>query len=138
MSKSALIMSLYDGKRTTRQIADIVGCAPEYVRVVARQRKGGSYSETDRRYLASKRGQAARKRQNDLYKPARLAWQRALYATADKDRRSLVWRKTYKAALDKGKSRREARSAAELAAWRVVRQTGNREVARKAWREART
>ena len=39
---------------TTRQIADAVGCDTPYVRVVVRQRKGGSTSEIDLRYRSGK------------------------------------------------------------------------------------
>jgi len=53
MTKAEHILSLYDGKRSTSDIAAIVGCRPEYVRVVARQRKGTGYSDIDRRYVSS-------------------------------------------------------------------------------------
>ena len=46
------IMALYDGKKSTREIADCLGCRIEYVRVVARQRKGQGYSSNDLRYNA--------------------------------------------------------------------------------------
>lgn len=56
MTKAEHIMSLWDGKRTTGQIARKVGCLPEYVRVVVRQRKGRGMSENDRRYRQSPLG----------------------------------------------------------------------------------
>lgn len=37
-SKADKIRALYDGERSTREIARMVGCDPAYVRVVARQR----------------------------------------------------------------------------------------------------
>ena len=39
MNKKQRILRLYDTKRTPNQIAEIVGCRPEYVRVLARKRK---------------------------------------------------------------------------------------------------
>jgi hypothetical protein len=39
---------------TTREVSEIVGCRPEYVRVVIRQRKGTGTSEHDRAYLERK------------------------------------------------------------------------------------
>lgn len=55
MTKSQRILELYKtGKYTTRQIADVVDCRTEYVRVVARQRRGRSLSETDLRYIQKK------------------------------------------------------------------------------------
>lgn len=50
MTKSEHIIALYDGVRRTGEIADIVGCSAAYVRVVARQRKGGGRSPIDIRY----------------------------------------------------------------------------------------
>ena len=58
-TKSQQIRALYDGVRTTRDIANLVGCRPSYVRVVARQRKGG-VSEIDKRYTAKPRVWALR------------------------------------------------------------------------------
>lgn len=54
MTKAQQIMKLYHGPTslTTRQIADRVGCLPAYVRVVARQRKGGGSSPIDCRYFS--------------------------------------------------------------------------------------
>ena len=52
MTKAQRIRELYKtGQYTTVQIADVVGCRPEYVRVVARQRPAsGGMSETERRW----------------------------------------------------------------------------------------
>lgn len=41
MTKAEHIRDLDDGRRTTRQIAEIVGCLSAYVRVVLRQRANG-------------------------------------------------------------------------------------------------
>lgn len=43
MTKAEQIRQLYDGVRSTREIAEIVGCRLEYVRVVARQRVPGGH-----------------------------------------------------------------------------------------------
>lgn len=59
MTKAQQILELYDGTRTTNEIAGIVGCRPDYVRVVARQRKGGGQSDIDRRYLQTPAGRKA-------------------------------------------------------------------------------
>lgn len=70
MTKAQRILRLNNGKRSTREIADAVGCLPEYVRVVLRQRyrDGQSVmSEADRRYLASPHGKAAKKTKDDRY-----------------------------------------------------------------------
>ena len=56
MTKTQHILSLYDGKRSTSEIAEIVGCHPAYVRVVARQRRGRSHSEVEERYLKKRYG----------------------------------------------------------------------------------
>jgi hypothetical protein len=62
MTKAQQILALYDGHRTTTEIAEIVGCGTAYVRTVARQRKGSGRSAHDRRYLASDLGKVSRKR----------------------------------------------------------------------------
>jgi hypothetical protein len=83
-TKSAKIMRLYaHGIFTDQEIADAVGCSKVYVRVVARQRKGGSESEYDRRYRASQRGKAVDERQRARHKEKRKAYQRELYRTKD-------------------------------------------------------
>jgi hypothetical protein len=53
INKASWILDLYDGKRTTREIADMVGCSDAYVRVVARQRGPSGISDIDRRYVSS-------------------------------------------------------------------------------------
>lgn len=58
MSKAARIRALYAEGRSTREIAAIVGCRPEYVRVAGRQRKHGP-APADQRYRVSPKGQAS-------------------------------------------------------------------------------
>jgi hypothetical protein len=67
MTKAEQILALYDGSRSTREIADIVGCDPAYVRVAARQRKGGSRSEIDKRYVASPLGKETKRKIDAAY-----------------------------------------------------------------------
>jgi DNA-binding Lrp family transcriptional regulator len=54
MTKQEHIAKLEDGTRTTKEIADTVGCSPEYVRA-ARRRLAGS--DVDKRYLEKFRQQ---------------------------------------------------------------------------------
>lgn len=76
MTKSDRIRALYDGTRTTREIADIVGCLPSYVRVVCRQRVNGR-SPSDKTYMDRLRSEgsvpAARKAWRTVYRQARKA-----------------------------------------------------------------
>ena len=68
MTKSEHILSLNDGERTTRQIADAVyvGRATReqmaYTRIVLRQRKGTRGSKADLRYRASPLGREMRRK----------------------------------------------------------------------------
>lgn len=55
MNKAEKIRELYAQGLSTREIAGIVGCRTEYVRVVARQRVNGS-SHIERRYLCRRYG----------------------------------------------------------------------------------
>jgi hypothetical protein len=68
MTKAQQILALYDGQRTTTEIAEIVGCGTAYVRTVARQRKGAGLSEFDRRYKASPLGRAMQSRAMKAYR----------------------------------------------------------------------
>jgi hypothetical protein len=100
MTKADQILSLYDGKRSTKEIAEIVGCLPEYVRVAARQRKGRP-SKSDRTYL-SKIAQNADHR-------------------AASDRYSLIYRES----RDRGRSKYESHRVAMNAKRRVLRETAS-------------
>jgi hypothetical protein len=51
VTKAERILELYDGKRTTGEIARIVGTTDSYVRVVARQRKSGQSAIDARHYI---------------------------------------------------------------------------------------
>jgi hypothetical protein len=68
MTKAERILQLYDGARTTRQIAEIIHGGPvtdkemAYVRVVLRQRFGTRRSDTDRRYHMSSLGRTTRRK----------------------------------------------------------------------------
>ena len=50
ISKAQRIRALYAQGKTCREIADIVGCRPEYARVCAQQRVGGADSNADTAY----------------------------------------------------------------------------------------
>ena len=57
MTKADRIRELEKMGCTTREIADVVGCLPSYVRVVTRQRNGtGGYSKHDINYLMARYG----------------------------------------------------------------------------------
>lgn len=94
MTKSEQIRRLYKhGIFTTAEIAVRVGCRPEYVRVVARQRVNGP-SKGDRRYVASDAGVQAKEtaRQNRRNRV------RAEYHALPPDVRKKVYRQTYRRA----------------------------------------
>lgn len=132
MSKAAQIMSLYDGVRSTKEIAQIVGCADSYVRVVARQRKGGSCSEIDRRYLNSERGHR--------YTAKRLPKSRAYAAvkvrTGDRAAAASAYRDAYRQARLRGKTIKEASAIATRCWYRVISETYDRAAARVAYARA--
>lgn len=90
MTKSARIRALYAEGKSTREIADIVGCGTSYVRVCARQRING-LSESDIRYRA-KLGT------NDY-----TSYQKALFKkNPDYKRRHRAYCKSYSAAKRRG------------------------------------
>ena len=93
MTLAAEILALYDGERTTREIANALLCRPEYVRVVARQRRG-STSEIDERYLKSSKGIAYRAMKKEGVK----AYNRAYYATKDKRAARAAYKRAMEAA----------------------------------------
>lgn len=85
MSKSAVIRHLYaKGCYSVAEIAATAGCRPEYVRTVARQRKG-SVSETDRRYRESSRGKALRQRQAPKRRAYASAWGHEMRLSGDRE-----------------------------------------------------
>lgn len=51
MTKSEQIRDLYAKGCTVKEIASVVGCREEYVRVCARQRKDGKPSNADLKYM---------------------------------------------------------------------------------------
>ena len=50
ISKAQRIRALYAQGKTCNEIAEIVGCRPEYARVCAQQRVGGADSNADTAY----------------------------------------------------------------------------------------
>ena len=144
MSKAKQIMALYDGKRTTREIAEIVGCGDSYVRTVARQRKGLGVSENDRRYRATELGRASRRRadvaklakRGRQYETANTAYFQVIMATANREAASCAGRKAYDAARLQGKSTSEAHRIRKQVYHRVLMDTADKQAARRAWRQA--
>ena len=100
MTKAQQILDLDNGKRTTRAIADIIGCLPAYVRVVLRQRMGTGESDIDRRYRRSLRR----------------------YANVSLAREAC--RLAYKQMRFKGGTPRQAASAGTSAYVKIIRRTG--------------
>lgn len=96
-TKAAEIMLLYAKGLSTKQIGELVGCRPEYVRVVARQRKGRGVSESDKRYLASPRGKEYIKREFEKRRPGRNAYMRVLYATGSHEAARRAYKKAQEA-----------------------------------------
>lgn len=67
-TKAAEIMRLYAHEIfTIQEIAESVGCKPEYVRVVARQRKGSGMSANDRKYQQSDKGRVSHRQRGKAY-----------------------------------------------------------------------
>lgn len=132
---AAKILALNDGKRTTREIAELVygkGCPEKrlaYVRVVLRQRKGSCSSENDRRYLESSLGQ--------LKRAAERAAKKLLYLTGDREVARKAMRRAYKQARRNGASPIEASTISFQAYGQAMRKTGDLAEARKTYALAR-
>ena len=97
-TKAAEIMLLYAKGLSTKQIGELVGCRPEYVRVVARQRKGRGVSENDKRYLASPRGQEYVRRELEKRRPGRNAYSTTLYWTGSHEAARRAYKRAQEAA----------------------------------------
>ena len=136
MTKSAQIKQLYDGVRTTREIADIVGCRPEYVRVVARQRQGNGISEIDKRYMSSPLGQHAISKRYPRKRAYIRALRRILARTGNAALAKTEGRKAYALARATGATRQEAKDRYNRECENVLGKTGNRMLARKSARAA--
>ena len=97
MTKAQRIMKLYNGVRTTAEIAKIVGCDAAYVRVVARQRRGCGQSEIDRRYASSALGQATTAKRAPRYLAYVRTYMRVARKTGDRDKARSAGRRAYAA-----------------------------------------
>jgi hypothetical protein len=128
MTKSAQIMELYAQGLSTREIADKVGCLIEYVRVVARQRRGGPSSPADIRYRSSTLGQVTSLRNN--------ARDLTLMRTGDKAAASKAGKAVYSAMRDSGASVVEANKARQRIKNSILRNTGAKDAATRAYFEA--
>ena len=106
MTKADHIRQLYDGTRTTVEIAALVGCLPEYVRVVARQRIIGGMSKTD------------------------LVYTERLRKYGDRDAAQKVWRSVYRRARKAGASRYDADKLAKRMSGRTFAATARANEAR--------
>lgn len=128
------ILSLNDGKRSTRDIAEAVYRREvgdkelAYVRIVLRQRKGSKCSETDFRYVRSSLGREKGKRD--------AAYNTAMRNTGDRAKARIAFRRAYRSARKAGASPREATNAGATAWMRAIRQTGDRKAARIAYHAA--
>lgn len=119
-TKSARIMELFaTGKYTPREIAEMVDCRPEYVRVVARQRNGMSSSVHDVRYRNSSLGRATSAKYNERRNERRMGAYRAI----PKEVRSATFKVAYRAARDSGLSASDSSRVAVKAVWRLVKNT---------------
>lgn len=98
MSKSSMIRELYEQGKPVAEIASIVGCKPEYVRVVVRQRNGGQ-SKSDR------------------------ARNQRIYALGDRDAARLVSREAYRVERAAGASHRSAQASRAKAWMKTMRRT---------------
>lgn len=132
MTKAQQILDLYALGKSTREIADEVGCLDAYVRVVARQRKGRSRSEIDLRYQNSPRGQAMSKRQI----PRKRAYMKKVYETSDLEAARLAGRKASKKARLAGATPKEVSQAYTRAYHEVCYQTSDASEAKQAYAEA--
>jgi len=132
-SKAERIMTLYAAGKSTREIADTVGCRIEYVRVVARQRNGSSTSSPELRYRESPLGRDMRRRVNERNREARKAYYATLYRTADQQAVIDARKRAYRAAIERGADSKTATSVSTSAASRVIKRTGDRAAARAAY-----
>lgn len=135
-TKAQRILSLYAKGLSTSEIAARVDCLPEYVRVVARQRKGKGQSEIDKRYLASPLGSATRRKLDERMAPYHTAYNQILRDTVDPEIVNVAARRAYRAARKAGKSLEEAKAAASCARTVAYCTHGDRAAAREAGRAA--
>lgn len=126
------IMSLHDGIRSTREIADLVygalatAAQVTYVRVVTRQRKGASYSKYDLRYRSVAINMAALR-----------VGRREVERTGDKIAANAAAREARLRIRQAGGSSWDGHLAAVNARNRMLYKTGDRIAGMQAAREAR-
>lgn len=135
-SKASQIRELYDGVRSTAEIAEIVGCLPEYVRIVARQRKSGGVSDIDRRYKTSEKGAKVEAQLKVGRRARQRARNRILSQTADNAAVREIARLAYKKARLDGQSYGDAQRASKLARSLATFRLGDQAAARLAGSEA--
>jgi transposase len=138
MTKADRIRALYAEGLSTSEIAEIVGCGTPYVRVCARQRKNGGYSEIDRRYAASDLGRLTRRRREERWEmEARKAYYAALESTADLELANAAAREARRAAIERGASDYEVHLISRRVRSRIRSHTGCKAKAREAAQKVR-
>lgn len=126
------IMQLHDGKRSTREIADLVYGEPAtrtqmaYARIVIRQRKGGALSPIDKKYLDTGGRVLQRARS------------RVLLDTGEKKKAAAARRDEYRRLRLSGLSWQQANPMASRVYSKVLRASANLDAARRAGYDAIT
>lgn len=130
-SKAARIVALWDGMRTTKEIADIVGCAPPYVRSVMQRHRGGGMSAGDRNYIGRPEVRFAKSQ-------ATRAAHKVASKTGDRRRANKLATQAYRRAKDEGVSTKEANRIYNTVRKKVLYETKNKdlssEMAQRAYR----
>lgn len=133
MTKASEIRALDNGKRSTLEISEIVGCRPEYVRAVRQRLVSGGTSRADKNYLSSDKGRLTRA----AYVAGAMARYTSLRKTCDKEKCTAVYRQVYRAARLRGATVRQAQNLASSARETMIRKTGNQNIAKRARAKAR-
>lgn len=108
-TKADEIRSLYDGQRSTKEIAALVGCDPAYVRVIARQRANGDANSASYKAYLPRRREINR----DTY--------HLTVETFGCEDANKAGRKAYRAARKAGRNTRECITAYNVARTRVIK-----------------
>lgn len=97
MKKAERIRNLYaDGLLTVNEIAALVGCSPEYVRVAARQRAGGRPSKAQ---LAFEARRSVGRDIEEARRMGRVAYQAARGAGASRIKASHAYQTAWRVAM---------------------------------------
>ena len=96
MTKADRIRKLYASGLAVKEIAEMVKCRPEYVRVAARQRADGKRSAADLRFVTTRSANADI---NEARRKGRAAYQAARAAGADRQAASCAYRSAWSAGM---------------------------------------